>query len=344
MPKITMLPNSLPDLLDLDTVVLDAYVDASLLAIQNADAKTFDAIKARFGKKGELAKLSAQMGKLDAEQKKHFGELLHRARNAISDALAQKTQALDAQALMQKLSAERIDIGLEIPSKGAIHPVMLVQRQMEDFFIRQGFGVANGPEIEDDLHNFSALNIADNHPARAMHDTFYIDPVHLLRTHTSPVQVRTMRQSAPPIAVVCAGRVYRCDSDQTHSPMFHQMEGLWVGEHTDFASLRGLMFAFLQDFFGKDVKVRFRPSFFPFTEPSAEVDILSHNGRWLEVLGCGMVHPNVLDMAGIDSKRYQGFAFGMGIERMAMLKFGIDDLRLFFQNDVRFLAQFGGLV
>ncbi|MDN8492136.1 phenylalanine--tRNA ligase subunit alpha, partial [Acinetobacter baumannii] len=203
-----------------------------------------------------------------------------------------------------------------------------------------GFTVATGPEVEDDYHNFEALNIPGHHPARAMHDTFYFDANHLLRTHTSGVQIRTMETSQPPIRIVCPGRVYRCDSDQTHSPMFHQIEGLYVAENTSFAELKGLLINLLNEFFEKDLKVRFRPSYFPFTEPSAEVDIMDERGRWLEVLGCGMVHPNVLRAAGIDPDKYKGFAFGLGVERFAMLRYGINDLRMFYQNDVRFLRQF----
>jgi phenylalanyl-tRNA synthetase alpha chain len=217
----------------------------------------------------------------------------------------------------------------------------MITQRMQQFFVQAGFNVATGPEVESDYYNFEALNIPSHHPARAMHDTFYFDAHYLLRTHTSPVQIRTMEQSAPPIRIICPGRVYRNDSDQTHSPMFHQLEGLMVTESSTFAELKGLISEFLQAFFGKELTVRFRPSFFPFTEPSAEVDILDDNGKWLEVMGCGMVHPQVLTNCGIDSDKYTGFAFGMGIERFAMLYYGIDDLRLFFQNDVRFLQQFG---
>ena len=217
----------------------------------------------------------------------------------------------------------------------------MITQRMQQYFIQAGFNVATGPEVESDYYNFEALNIPSHHPARAMHDTFYFDAHYLLRTHTSPVQIRTMEKNEPPIRIICPGRVYRNDSDQTHSPMFHQLEGLMVTESSTFAELKGLISEFLEAFFAKELTVRFRPSFFPFTEPSAEVDILDDNGKWLEVMGCGMVHPQVLTNCGIDSEKYTGFAFGMGIERFAMLYYGIDDLRLFFQNDVRFLKQFG---
>ena len=212
--------------------------------------------------------------------------------------------------------------------------------RISQFFIQAGFSVAEGPEVEDDYHNFEALNIPSHHPARAMHDTFYFDVHHLLRTHTSSVQIRSMQAGQPPIRIICPGRVYRCDSDQTHSPMFHQIEGLLITEDTSFAELKGLIVQFLNVFFEKELKVRFRPSYFPFTEPSAEVDIMDERGRWLEVLGCGMVHPSVLKNCGIDPERYKGFAFGLGVERFAMLRYNVNDLRLFFQNDVRFLRQF----
>jgi len=212
--------------------------------------------------------------------------------------------------------------------------------RIEAFFTRIGYSIAEGPEIEDDYHNFEALNIPSHHPARAMHDTFYFDAHHLLRTHTSPVQVRVMEAQQPPIRIICPGRVYRCDYDQTHSPMFHQVEGLIIDKGISFADLKGTLEQFLREFFEEDVKVRFRPSYFPFTEPSIEVDIDRGDGKWLEVLGCGMVHPKVLEMSGIDSEVYTGFAFGMGVERFAMLRYGVDDLRLFFENDLRFLGQF----
>ncbi len=295
------------------------------------------------GKKSPLTVWSKQMGKLDADSKKLLGGWLYQVRSTITDSLNNQQESINTAALQQRLDAERIDISLPArgQQKGQLHPVTMAAQRMQHFFIQAGFNVATGPEVESDYYNFEALNIPSHHPARAMHDTFYFDAEHLLRTHTSPVQIRTMQNSAPPIRIICPGRVYRNDSDQTHSPMFHQLEGLMVTERSTFAELKGLINEFLEAFFAKSLTIRFRPSFFPFTEPSAEVDILADNGKWLEVMGCGMVHPKVLTNCGIDSAKYTGFAFGMGIERFAMLYYGIDDLRLFFQNDVRFLRQFG---
>lgn len=294
------------------------------------------------GKKSALTNLSKQMGGLDAEQKKEYGAYLHDLRTKIGTALDSRSQVLALAALNAKLASEQIDITLPARgiATGTLHPITQTTERMKQFFVQAGFSVATGPEVEDDYHNFEALNIPDHHPARAMHDTFYFDAHYLLRTHTSGVQIRTMENSEPPLRIICPGRVYRCDSDQTHSPMFHQMEGLMISKSSNFAELKGVIHEFLDAFFGKKMTVRFRPSFFPFTEPSAEVDILSDNGKWLEVLGCGMVHPQVLRNCGIDPDEYTGFAFGMGIERFAMLYYGIDDLRLFFQNDLRFLKQF----
>ena len=295
------------------------------------------------GKKSALTNWSKQMGKLDAQQKKQVGGWLHAVRTRINEALSNRQTELETEALNAKLASETIDVTLPAKGqqKGQLHPVTMTARRMQQFFKQAGFNVATGPAVESDYYNFEALNIPAHHPARAMHDTFYFDAHYLLRTHTSPVQIRTMQAGKPPIRIICPGRVYRNDSDQTHSPMFHQLEGLMVTEKSTFAELKGLILAFLQAFFAKELEVRFRPSFFPFTEPSAEVDILSDSGKWLEVMGCGMVHPKVLQNCGIDSNEYTGFAFGMGIERFAMLYYGIEDLRLFFQNDVRFLRQFG---
>ncbi len=317
---------------------------AALAAIAAAaDLTQLDQVRTQFmGKKSQLSELSKTLGQLDPEQRKVQGALIHQAREQIQLALTQRQDSLREAALAARLEAERVDISL--PGRGqhmgSIHPVTQVMERICGFFTRAGFAVAQGPEVEDDYHNFEALNIPGHHPARAMHDTFYFDAHHLLRTHTSSVQIRTMNASEPPIRIVCPGRVYRCDSDQTHSPMFHQVEGLVVTEQASFAELKGLIIEFLQVFFEKDLQVRFRPSYFPFTEPSAEVDIMDERGRWLEVLGCGMVHPNVLRSCGIDPARYTGFAFGLGVERFAMLRYGVNDLRLFFQNDVRFLRQF----
>ena len=308
------------------------------------DLPTLEQVKIQFtGKKSKLTELSKGLGALDAETRKAQGALLHGIREAISQALADRQAALQQAALDARLAAEAIDITM--PSRGqrpgSIHPVTQAMERISQFFTQAGFSVERGPEVEDDFHNFTALNIPETHPARAMHDTFYFDARHLLRTHTSSVQIRTMQREQPPIRIICPGRVYRCDSDQTHSPMFHQVEGLVVTEQASFAELKGLLVQFLAVFFEREVKVRFRPSYFPFTEPSAEVDILDEqNDRWLEVLGCGMVHPAVLREVGIDPEQYRGFAFGLGVERFAMLRYGVKDLRLFFQNDVRFLQQF----
>lgn len=294
------------------------------------------------GKKSHLTAWSKQLGGLDAEGKKTIGGQLHEIRTIIGSALQQAQTDLDASMLARKLASEAIDITLPARGQraGNLHPVTMTAERMEGFFRQAGFEIATGPEIESDYYNFEALNIPSHHPARAMHDTFYFDTQYLLRTHTSSVQIRTMESDNLPIRIVCPGRVYRNDSDQTHSPMFHQLEGLYISESTNFAELKGLIHEFLQAFFAKKLTVRFRPSYFPFTEPSAEVDILDERGRWLEVMGCGMVHPKVLSMSGIDPSKYQGFAFGMGIERFAMLYYGVNDLRLFYQNDVRFLKQF----
>lgn len=323
---------------------LEALTNEALAAIAAAqDLAALDLVRVQFtGKKSQLAEQSKALGKMEAEQRKAHGAVLHGVREAINTALTERQKHLQEAALAAKLASESIDITL--PGRGmrlgSVHPVTQVQERICQFFTKAGFVVATGPEVEDDYHNFEALNIPGHHPARAMHDTFYFDVNHLLRTHTSGVQIRTMEQQQPPIRIVCPGRVYRCDSDQTHSPMFHQIEGLYVAEQTSFSELKGLIINLLNSFFEKDLNVRFRPSYFPFTEPSAEVDIMDEHGRWLEVLGCGMVHPNVLRAAGIDPERYTGFAFGLGIERFAMLRYGINDLRIFYQNDVRFLRQF----
>lgn len=321
-----------------------AFADSAIAVIETAtDERTLQELRVSLsGKKSALTALSKQMGALDADAKKQYGAYLHELRTHINQALETKAKQLATAAMNAKLASEKIDISL--PARGilagGLHPITQTTERMKQFFVQAGFSVATGPEIESDYYNFEALNISSHHPARAMHDTFYFDAHYLLRTHTSSVQIRTMENSEPPIRIICPGRVYRCDSDQTHSPMFHQMEGLMISKSSNFAELKGLIHEFLDAFFGKKMTVRFRPSFFPFTEPSAEVDILSDNGKWLEVLGCGMVHPQVLKNCGINPDEYTGFAFGMGIERFAMLYYGIDDLRLFFQNDLRFLKQF----
>ncbi|GHB09734.1 phenylalanine--tRNA ligase subunit alpha [Salinicola rhizosphaerae] len=335
---------------------LPALVNEARAAIAAAeDAQTLDQVRVRFlGKKGEITALLKGLGQLAPEERPAAGERINEAKQVLLTELETRKQTLEQAGLQAQLESERVDVTL--PGRGEIngglHPVTRTLERIESLFQRIGFDVAVGPEIEDDFHNFEALNIPAHHPARGMADTFYFDAQRLLRTHTSPVQVRAMQSQEPPIRIVCPGRVYRSDSDLTHTPMFHQVEGLLVDEHVSFADLKGTIEDFLQAFFERDdLKVRFRPSYFPFTEPSAEVDIqcvmcqgegcrvCSHSG-WLEVLGCGMVHPEVFRHSGIDSERYTGFAFGMGAERLAMLRYGVNDLRLFFENDLRFLRQF----
>ncbi len=328
----------------MDFTELRSKLDHAILEIfAVTQAQDLDAIRVQFlGKKGEITELMKGLGKLSPEEKRTLGAELHGMRQQLEQALQARKQTLDAEELAVRLASEAVDITLPCRGQqaGGLHPVTLTLRRIEDLLGQMGFSVAQGPEVEDDFHNFTALNIPESHPARAMHDTFYFDAHTLLRTHTSPVQIRAMEQQQPPLRIIAPGRVYRCDSDATHSPMFHQIEGLWVDEDVSFAHLKGVVQTFLQRFFERDdLTVRFRPSFFPFTEPSAEMD-MSWNGGWLEIGGCGMVHPNVLAHVGIDSERYQGFAFGLGIERLTMLRYGIHDLRLFFDNDLRFLQQF----
>jgi len=327
-----------------DFNALNAAIEAALPGIASSpDLAALDGIRVQFlGKKGLLTEAMKGLGKLSPEEKRTQGAALHALRQTLEQALEGRRKALEEEQLARRLAGEAVDITLpgRRQAMGSLHPVTLTQRRIEELLGQLGFTVAEGPEVEDDFHNFTALNIPEHHPARAMHDTFYFDARTLLRTHTSPVQIRAMEQKQPPLRVIAPGRVYRCDSDATHSPMFHQIEGLWVDEEVTFAHLKGVVEEFLQRFFERDdLQVRFRPSFFPFTEPSAEMD-MSWNGGWLEIGGCGMVHPNVLAHVGIDSERYQGFAFGLGIERLTMLRYGIDDLRLFFENDLRFLEQF----
>lgn len=310
---------------------------------QAGDIKALDDVRVQYlGKKGHLTQLLKGLGQLSAEERPAAGARINEAKAELGALLNERKQSLENAALEARLAAERIDVTL--PGRnaelGGVHPVTKTMERIETFFRSVGFSVAEGPEIEDDYHNFEALNIPPHHPARAMHDTFYFDAHTLLRTHTSPVQVRTMEKQQPPIRIICPGRVYRCDYDQTHSPMFHQVEGLLVAEKISFADLKGTLQQFLRAFFEQEVKVRFRPSYFPFTEPSIEVDIDRGDGKWLEVLGCGMVNPKVFEYSGIDPEKYTGFAFGMGVERLAMLRYGVDDLRLFFENDLRFLEQF----
>jgi len=301
---------------------------------------------ALLGKNGTITAQLRQLGKLPAAQRKSAGEAINQARDCISAALAQRKTVLEEDALQAQLAAQWLDVSApgRHSTRGGLHPINRTLERITTIFAHLGYTLAVGPEIEDDWHNFEALNFPPHHPARAMHDTFYFGDGRLLRTHTSGVQVRYMNTHQPPLRMIAAGKVYRSDSDQTHSPMFHQVEGLLVDEHATFADLKGTLSAFVQAFFERDFQMRFRPSYFPFVEPGAEVDIAwqQPDGRstWLEVLGCGMVHPKVLENVGIDSQRYSGFAFGMGVERFAMLRYGVNDLRSFFDNDVRFLRQF----
>ena len=307
-----------------------------------ADERGLDDVRIRYlGKKGEVTQRLKQLGSLPEAERPAAGQAINQAKQQVQEALNQRKTELQQELLARRLAGERIDISL--PGRGqrsgGLHPVTLTLQEIERLFVEIGFTVVDGPEIEDDYHNFAALNIPEHHPARAMHDTFYCNADLLLRTHTSNVQIRYMNETRPPLRVIAPGRVYRCDSDMTHTPMFHQVEGIMVDEGVTFAHLKGVLEEFAEHIFGEGVETRFRPSYFPFTEPSAEVDILGDNG-WLEILGCGMVHPTVLENVGIDSRKYSGFAFGMGVERIAMLRYGINDIRMFFENDMRFLRQF----
>lgn len=343
-----------------------AELDDKLQALNDIAAQAKMAIKASgqkseleavrieyLGKKGLITAYLKQLGDVSVEQRPVIGKSVNLTKQAVAGLIDERAKTLAEAAMTAALEAEKIDVTL--PGRGeetgGLHPVTRTLQRIEQYFQHIGFQVAEGPEVEDSTHNFTALNIPEHHPARAMHDTFYFNAETLLRTHTSPVQVRVMEEQAPPLRVIAPGRVYRCDSDLTHTPMFHQVEGLMVDEHVSFTDLKGILSDFLQAFFEKDLNVRFRPSYFPFTEPSAEADIecvmcdgkgcrvCSHTG-WLEVLGCGMVHPKVFEHVDIDSEKYLGLAFGMGVERLAMLRYGVNDLRLFFENDLRFLRQF----
>jgi len=315
-----------------------------------ATVTELEQVKAQYlGKSGVLTDALKGLGKLSSEERPAAGAAINLVKQGVELALKNRRDAILLAEQVQQLAAESLDITLparNIHGQGGLHPVTLTLQRVEELFHSIGFEVAEGPEIESDFYNFTALNIPENHPARAMHDTFYIDTAdgkdsHVLRTHTSPVQVHYMQNKTPPLKIIAPGRVYRVDSDATHSPMFHQVEGLWVDENISFANLKGVVQDFLQHFFERDdLEVRFRPSFFPFTEPSAEMD-MSWNGGWLEIGGCGMVHPEVFKHVGVDSEKYRGFAFGLGIERLTMLRYGVNDLRLFFDNDLRFLKQFG---
>lgn len=342
---------------------LAALTDEALKLVADAqDLAALDHVRVEYlGKKGQITALLKSLGKLSNEERPAAGAKINEAKQAVQEQIGVRKQAMEQAAIDAKLADETIDVTLpgRGQTNGGLHPVTRTLQRIEKLFAAIGYDVEEGPEIEDDYHNFEALNIPAHHPARAMHDTFYVrdtdeantDTKHVLRTHTSPVQVRTMENQEPPIRIICPGRVYRCDSDLTHTPMFHQVEGLVVDKNISFADLKGTVDQFLKAFFEKDVAVRFRPSYFPFTEPSAEVDIqctncggegcrvCSHTG-WLEVMGCGMVHPNVFKASGVDTETYTGFAFGMGVERLAMLRYGVNDLRLFFENDLKFLKQF----
>ena len=312
------------------------------------DLRRLDTLRVRFlGKKGEITVLLKSLGALEPDERKAFGQAVNQARDALNEALAGRKAALEAAALEAQLQAQRVDVTLpgRGERRGGLHPVTRAMQRAIGIFSRLGFDVASGPEVELDYYNFEALNFPLHHPARAMHDTFYFGDGRLLRTHTSPVQIRVMERGRPPFRIIAPGKVYRSDSDQTHTPMFHQIEGLLVGEGVSMADLKGVLHLFVNAFFERSLAMRFRPSYFPFTEPSAEVDIGWEKGGgaepgWLEILGCGMVHPNVLRACRVDPERFTGYAFGMGVERIAMLRYGVTDLRQFFENDLGFLRQF----
>ena len=294
------------------------------------------------GKKGLFTNEFKKLKHLPASDRPLFGQEINKAKNVFLTNLSSAKNQLEGKLLVDSLNVKPIDVSLagSNSSKGSRHPISLVRSKIEQIFKNSGYKIKEGPEIEDDYHNFTALNVPENHPARAMHDTFYFEGKKLLRTHTSPVQIRSMIADGAPIRIIAPGKCYRCDSDQTHTPMFHQVEGLVIDENISFANLKAVLHEFVESFFERKVKLRFRPSYFPFTEPSAEVDILWVNDEWLEILGCGMVHPNVLTNSGIDPEKYSGYAFGMGVERLAMLYYGVRDLRTFYDNDVSFLKQF----
>jgi phenylalanyl-tRNA synthetase alpha chain len=315
----------------------------AITEFKSADSRSDidDIYRSFLGKKGEVNLLLKSLGSFPQEKRKEAGMLLNELKSDLEEVYLQITVSLSSKANQERLSNEKIDTSLPgfQARKGSVHPVSKTIKEICDFFEKMGFDVESGPEAEIDYYNFEALNVPEDHPAKDMHDTFYLNNAGLLRTHTSPVQIRTMEKRDAPHRIICPGKVYRKDSDLTHTPMFHQIEGLVVEEGASFSQLKGLLNDFLEDFFGEKVELRFRPSYFPFTEPSAEADI-RWNKNWLEVLGCGMVHPNVLKGVGVDTKIYSGFAFGLGVERMAMLKYDIPDLRAFFENDIRFLNQF----
>ncbi len=326
-------------------IQLDKLIVRATESIESSqDLKMLDMIRVEFlGKKGELTQQLKSLGQLPVEEKKAAGQKINEGKRLLQQRIEQKRQNLEAFALDQRLQSEAIDVTLPGRGRttGGFHPVTRTIMRINSLFSDLGFSISEGPEVENDYYNFEALNIPAHHPARAMHDTFYFDAGRLLRTHTSSVQIRYMEKNPPPIRIIAPGRVYRCDSDMTHTPMFHQVEGLLVDSDIAFSDLMGHLEMFLQRFFDQDdVEIRFRPSYFPFTEPSTEVDIRIGGGKWLEVLGAGMVHPEVFKSVGIDHQQFSGYAFGMGVERLAMLRYGVDDLRMFFENDLRFLSQF----
>ncbi|NIV18123.1 MAG: phenylalanine--tRNA ligase subunit alpha [Woeseiaceae bacterium] len=324
---------SLSDLIQAAASEIDAATD--LVAL--------DAVRVAYlGKKGELTSRLKALSELPPEERPAAGQEINRAKQDVQSRLNAKRDALNAAVLEEKLAADKVDVTLPGRGRsiGGRHPVSRAMARVERIFQNAGFGVRSGPEIEDDFHNFTALNFPENHPARALHDTFFFPGGNLLRTHTSPVQIRSMVEEGAPIRIIAPGRVYRCDSDQTHTPMFHQVEGLVVDRGISLANLKAVLHQFVESFFERKAELRFRASYFPFTEPSAEVDLLWEKGKWLEILGCGMVHPNVLEAAGVDPEEFTGYAFGMGVERLAMLRYGVTDLRTFFENDLRFLRQF----
>ncbi|MFQ5470746.1 MAG: phenylalanine--tRNA ligase subunit alpha [Gammaproteobacteria bacterium] len=337
-------------MLNLDEVI----IQAERAITQSNSIAELDQVRVQFlGKKGQITEKLKQLKSLSAEERPIAGDAVNRAKKQVGTALENRRKTLEREALDERLANEKIDVTL--PGRGQIsggfHPVTRTLHRIENIFAKIGFEVAEGPEIENEYYNFEALNIPSSHPARAMHDTFYVNENTVLRTHTSPVQIRVMKNKQPPLRVVAPGRVYRCDSDVTHTPMFHQVEGFMVDEYISFSDLKGILSEFLRIFFEKDLSVRFRPSYFPFTEPSAEVDIqcvicggegcrVCSKTGWIEVMGCGMIHPKIFENVDIDNEQFTGFAFGLGVERMAMLRYGVNDLRLFFENDLRFLKQF----
>ena len=330
------------DLKSLKQKISKLKSDSSESLKLSRDKESLDkSYKSYLGKSGQVNSLLKSLGDLPHENRREAGKLLNDLKSDIENLYKTKTSEISKAANELRLANQKIDVSLPAvyQEDGSVHPVTKTIDEISGFFESIGFEIESGPEIETDYYNFEALNVPEDHPAKDMHDTFYLKDSGLLRTHTSPVQIRTMENKSPPHRIICPGKVYRKDSDLTHTPMFHQIEGLVVEEGASFAQLKGLLNDFLQDFFGREVELRFRPSYFPFTEPSAEADIRWEK-NWLEVLGCGMVHPNVLEMVGVDTKKYSGFAFGLGVERMAMLKYDIPDLRLFFENDYRFLRQF----